>query len=45
MVRAAGLHILSSFHPLKQLVMREGIEPGGAFRSLTARMNRSNSNR
>jgi len=34
MVRAAGLHILSSISPLKQLVMREGIEPGAALKSL-----------
>ena len=36
MVRAAGLHVLSSISPLKQLVMREGIEPGAAFKSIPA---------
>ena len=34
MLRAAGLHILSSISPLKQLVMREGIEPGAAVKAL-----------
>lgn len=30
MLRAAGLHILSAIPPLRNLVMREGIEPAGA---------------
>lgn len=33
MVRAAGLHLLSSFAPLRHLVMREGVEPGRGFRA------------
>ncbi|MDE1992684.1 MAG: UbiH/UbiF family hydroxylase [Rhizobiaceae bacterium] len=32
MLRAAGLHVLSAIPPLRNIVMREGIEPGGAFR-------------
>ena len=36
MVRAAGLHVLSSISPLKQLVMREGIEPGAALKAFPA---------
>lgn len=34
MVRAAGIHLLSSLSPLRQFVMREGVSPGkglGAF--------------
>lgn len=34
MVRAAGLHILSGFAPLRNILMREGVEPGRGFRSL-----------
>ncbi|WP_086996392.1 UbiH/UbiF family hydroxylase [Rhizobium sullae] len=34
MLRAAGLHILSAFPPLRSVVMREGIEPGGGFRDI-----------
>lgn len=33
MLRAAGLHMLSAVAPLRNLVMREGIEPGGSLRS------------
>jgi 2-octaprenyl-6-methoxyphenol hydroxylase len=32
MLRAAGLHMLSAVPPLRNIVMREGIEPGGGFR-------------
>jgi 2-octaprenyl-6-methoxyphenol hydroxylase len=34
MLRAAGLHVLSALPPLRNVVMREGIEPGGSFRSV-----------
>ncbi|NLR96024.1 UbiH/UbiF family hydroxylase [Rhizobium sp. P38BS-XIX] len=33
MLRAAGLHVLSAVAPLRNIVMREGIEPGGSLRS------------
>ncbi len=32
MLRAAGLHVLSAIAPLRNIVMREGIEPGGSLR-------------
>ncbi|MCX8997693.1 UbiH/UbiF family hydroxylase [Rhizobiaceae bacterium BDR2-2] len=34
MVRAAGLHLLSGFTPLRNMLMREGVEPGRGFRAL-----------
>ncbi|RWX75430.1 UbiH/UbiF family hydroxylase [Neorhizobium lilium] len=34
MVRAAGLHLLASAPPLRNLVMQEGIEPGRGLRSI-----------
>jgi 2-octaprenyl-6-methoxyphenol hydroxylase len=34
MLRAAGLHILGSAPPLRNLLMREGIEPGRGFRAV-----------
>ena len=34
MVRAAGLHILNSAPPFRNLLMREGLEPGGGFRAI-----------
>ncbi|MDC9811915.1 MULTISPECIES: UbiH/UbiF family hydroxylase [Rhizobium] len=34
MMRAAGLHILSAIPPLRNIVMREGIEPGRGFRDI-----------
>lgn len=34
MLRAAGLHILKSAPPLRNLIMQEGIEPGRGFRSI-----------
>lgn len=34
MVRAAGLHLLSGFAPLRNMLMREGVEPGRGFRAL-----------
>ncbi|MDK4735843.1 UbiH/UbiF family hydroxylase [Rhizobium sp. CNPSo 3490] len=34
MLRAAGLHILSAIPPLRNLLMREGIEPGRGFRDI-----------
>ncbi len=33
-LRAAGLHILSAIPPLRNIVMREGIEPGRGFRDI-----------
>lgn len=33
MLRAGGLHLLSSAPPLRNLVMREGVEPGRGFRA------------
>ncbi|RCW24931.1 2-octaprenyl-3-methyl-6-methoxy-1,4-benzoquinol hydroxylase [Ciceribacter lividus] len=33
-LRTAGLHLLSGFGPLRQLVMREGVEPGRGFSAL-----------
>lgn len=33
MLRAAGLHVLSAIAPLRNMVMREGIEPGGGLRN------------
>ncbi|MBN8952082.1 MULTISPECIES: UbiH/UbiF family hydroxylase [unclassified Rhizobium] len=33
MLRAAGLHVLSAIAPLRNIVMREGIEPGGGLRN------------
>jgi 2-octaprenyl-6-methoxyphenol hydroxylase len=35
-LRAAGLHILSAFPPLRNIVMREGIEPGRGLRDIPA---------
>ena len=35
-LRAAGLHVLSAIAPLRNIVMREGIEPGGGLRSFPA---------
>ncbi|MGK6314884.1 UbiH/UbiF family hydroxylase [Neorhizobium sp. DT-125] len=34
MLRAAGLHILTNAPPLRNLLMREGIEPGRGFRAV-----------
>ena len=34
MVRAAGLHLLSAVSPLRNMLMREGVEPGRGFRAL-----------
>jgi 2-octaprenyl-6-methoxyphenol hydroxylase len=34
MMRAAGLHLLTSAPPLRNLVMREGIEPGRGLRAV-----------
>jgi 2-octaprenyl-6-methoxyphenol hydroxylase len=34
MLRAAGLHLLASAQPLRNLVMQEGIEPGRGLRSI-----------
>jgi 2-octaprenyl-6-methoxyphenol hydroxylase len=31
-LRSAGLHLLSALGPLRSIVMREGIEPGGSFK-------------
>ncbi|MFK0165477.1 UbiH/UbiF family hydroxylase [Rhizobium sp. NPDC090279] len=36
MLRAAGLHVLSAIAPLRNIVMREGIEPGGGLRNFPA---------
>lgn len=32
-LRSAGLHLLSVLGPLRSVVMREGIEPGGSFKA------------
>lgn len=34
MLRAAGLHVLSAIPPLRNIVMREGIEPGRGLRDI-----------
>lgn len=34
MLRAAGLHILTNAPPLRNLLMREGVEPGRGFRAV-----------
>lgn len=34
MLRAAGLHVLSAIPPLRNIIMREGIEPGRGFRDI-----------
>ena len=34
LARATGLHLLSAVGPLRSIVMREGVEPGGSFRAL-----------
>jgi 2-octaprenyl-6-methoxyphenol hydroxylase len=34
MVRAAGLHLLASAPPIRNLVMQEGIEPGRGLRAI-----------
>lgn len=34
MVRAGGLHLLSGIAPLRNLLMREGVDPGRGFRDL-----------
>ncbi|ENN87062.1 2-octaprenyl-3-methyl-6-methoxy-1,4-benzoquinol hydroxylase protein [Rhizobium freirei PRF 81] len=36
MLRAAGLHVLSAVAPLRNMVMREGIEPGGSLASFSS---------
>ena len=36
MLRAAGLHVLSAIAPLRNIVMREGIEPGGGLRNFSS---------
>jgi 2-octaprenyl-6-methoxyphenol hydroxylase len=36
MLRAAGLHLLSVVHPLRNIIMSEGIEPGRGFRDIPA---------
>ncbi len=33
-LRSAGLYLLSGIGPLRSIVMREGIEPGGSFKAL-----------
>jgi len=38
MLRAAGLHVLSALAPLRNLVMREGIEPGGALGNFSLKL-------
>ena len=34
LVRAGGLHLLTGISPLRNLLMREGVEPGRGFRDL-----------
>ncbi|MBY2993884.1 UbiH/UbiF family hydroxylase [Rhizobium leguminosarum] len=41
MLRAAGLHILSAIPPLRNIVMREGIEPGRGFRDIPEALRKS----
>jgi len=36
MLRAAGLYMLASTGPLRSLMMREGLNPGSALRSIAA---------
>ncbi len=36
MLRAAGLHVLSAIAPLRNIVMREGIEPGGGLHNFSS---------
>ncbi|MBB3607883.1 UbiH/UbiF family hydroxylase [Rhizobium sp. BK602] len=36
MLRAAGMHVLSAIPPLRNLVMREGIQPGGSLSGFPA---------
>jgi 2-octaprenyl-6-methoxyphenol hydroxylase len=38
LLRAAGLHLLSAIPPLRGIVMREGIEPGGGLRAFPSLM-------
>ncbi|MBD8554658.1 UbiH/UbiF family hydroxylase [Rhizobium sp. CFBP 8762] len=38
MVRAAGLQALSTLSPLRNFIMREGIEPGGALRAISEKL-------
>lgn len=38
MVRAAGLQALSTLSPLRNFIMQEGIEPGGALRALSEKL-------
>ncbi len=40
MLRAAGLHLLASAPPLRNLVMQEGIEPGRGLRSIIQTLRR-----
>ncbi|MCO6186036.1 UbiH/UbiF family hydroxylase [Rhizobium sp. L1K21] len=39
-LRAAGLHILGTLSPLRNMVMREGVAPGEAFRALREQVGR-----
>ncbi len=39
-LRAAGLHVLGGIAPLRNLVMREGVAPGEAFRALRKQIGR-----
>lgn len=39
-LRAAGLHVLSGLSPLRNMVMREGVAPGEAFRALREQVGR-----
>jgi 2-octaprenyl-6-methoxyphenol hydroxylase len=38
--RAAGLHMLTAIGPLRNLLMREGIEPGRSFREMATSLRR-----
>lgn len=35
-LRTAGMHMLSAIGPLRSVVMREGVEPGGSWKALRA---------
>ncbi len=39
-LRAAGLHVLGGIAPLRNMVMREGVAPGEAFRALRKQIGR-----
>jgi hypothetical protein len=36
MARTASMHAINLVGPLRRLLMREGVSPGGQFRSMTS---------